>query len=512
MTTSIHTTISGYPPDRHNSRHDPALRPRLVIHYFIAIAIITVYGIQVCPFIETLKVHELASSLLAVMTLLYVLRRPLHEKFVIAAPYRIQSRRSFTVDILLFITAALLLTWFNTLVYGFPVESGMKLLLGLAALGFFIAIDMTLAWERHLIHYFSHNSEQLHIDTDYFPLTRKMALVATASAFFMMGVIFLIVNKDLEWLVHVGNEISLYDARQAILGEVGFVALVFLLYVLAIIRAFSLNLGSNFHNQNYTMSLATRGIFDTCVPVSSNDEFGEMAHHTNRMIQGLQKITDELNLTRDVTILSLATLAETRDNETGAHIIRTQHYVRVLAEHLSGQDKYRDYLLPGRIELIYKSAPLHDIGKVGIPDHILLKPGKLTFEEFEIMKAHTTLGGEALRVAEQYLGESSFLAVAEQIATTHHEKWDGSGYPDGLRGEAIPLAGRLMALADVYDALISKRVYKDAMPHTQAREMILQGRGRHFDPDVVDAFIAVEQEFIDIAHRHNDADYLSQYA
>lgn len=506
METAIIASHAEERQDSHPGYHDPTLSRRLGVHYALAVLIMTIYGIQVCPFIETLRLAELIPSLLGFMTLQYIARRYLHQQFVLNSPYKQQSPRIFIIEILLFIGSALLLTWFNTLAYGFPIGSGMKMLLGLVTLGFFTAIDMSLAWERQLFIYFSRSRRHLEVDRHYFPLTRKMSLVATASACFIVGIMFLVINKDLDWLATVGSTVSLHDARQAILGEVGFIAAVFLCYTLGIIRAFSLNLDTSFSSQNRTMALATRGIFDTVVPISSNDEFGEMAQYTNSMIAGLQHITEELKLTRDVTILSLATLAETRDNETGAHIIRTQNYVRVLAQYLANQDRFCDQLTADTIEMLYKCAPLHDIGKVGIPDHILLKPGKLTEAEFEIMKTHTTLGAEALHSAEQHLGESSFLSVAIQIAVSHHERWDGSGYPCGLSGNDIPLAGRLMALADVYDALISKRVYKAAMSHEQAKTLILEGRGTHFDPTVTDAFIATEQAFIEIAEEFRDAD------
>jgi response regulator RpfG family c-di-GMP phosphodiesterase len=215
----------------------------------------------------------------------------------------------------------------------------------------------------------------------------------------------------------------------------------------------------------------------------------------------------EIQRTQDVTILSLASLAETRDNETGAHILRTQRYVRALANHLATQEAYREALDPQTIDLLFKSAPLHDIGKVGIPDAILLKPGKLSDDEFQIMKTHAMLGSKALEEAEQELGGTSFLRYAREIAENHHEKWDGSGYPSGLKGKQIPLSGRLMALADVYDALISKRVYKPAFPHEKARDIILEGDGSHFDPAVVAAFQAIEEEFKEIAASFSDAAY-----
>ena len=211
--------------------------------------------------------------------------------------------------------------------------------------------------------------------------------------------------------------------------------------------------------------------------------------------------TKLIERTNSAAIYCLAALAETRDPETGEHIKRTQEYIRELALELRKNEEYKDVLTDEYIELLYKSAPLHDIGKVGVRDSILLKPGKLTEEEFEEMKKHTIYGEESLMVGIKELGEESFLTLAKEIALTHHEKWDGSGYPKGLSKEEIPISGRLMALSDVYDALISKRVYKGAFTHDEAKNIILESRGTHFDPDIVDAFIKREPKFIEIMER-----------
>jgi putative two-component system response regulator len=219
------------------------------------------------------------------------------------------------------------------------------------------------------------------------------------------------------------------------------------------------------------------------------------------------KRTRELAAIQDVTILAMASLAETRDSDTGNHIRRTQYYVKALAEKLKGHPRFGFFLSDATIDMLFKSAPLHDIGKVGIPDRILLKPGRFTPEEFEIMKTHTTLGRDAIAAAERQLGmEVDFLKYAKEIAYFHQEKWDGSGYPDGIGGDDIPIAARLMAVADVYDALISRRVYKEGMPHAQAVGIIAEGKGLHFDPDVVDAFLALQDEFQAIAARFVDTD------
>lgn len=223
--------------------------------------------------------------------------------------------------------------------------------------------------------------------------------------------------------------------------------------------------------------------------------------------QEVQRRTQEVMAIQDVTIQAMASLAETRDNETGNHIRRTQHYIRLLGELLRDHPRFKHFLNDGTIRQLFKSAPLHDIGKIGIPDHILLKPGRFTPQEFEIMKTHTTLGRDAIQHAEDQLGISvGFLRIAKEIAYSHQEKWDGSGYPEGLAADDIPVSARLMAVADVYDALISRRVYKAGMPHEQAVEIIRQGRGSHFDPDVCDAFLRNAGQFRTIAERFADSD------
>lgn len=213
----------------------------------------------------------------------------------------------------------------------------------------------------------------------------------------------------------------------------------------------------------------------------------------------------ENQLIQQVSIHALARLAETRDPETGNHLRRTQEYVRTLANGLKTHPRFAHYLDAKTIDALAKSAPLHDIGKVGIPDHILLKPGKLTADEWEIMKTHAELGSNAI---EQAIKDAEkpveFLGIAMQIAHYHHEKWDGSGYPSGLSGDAIPIAARLMALADVFDALICKRVYKPAFTFEDARQIIVDGSGRHFDPDIVDTFTREYDAFKAIANNYGE--------
>ncbi|WP_051278861.1 HD-GYP domain-containing protein [Chitinilyticum aquatile] len=211
------------------------------------------------------------------------------------------------------------------------------------------------------------------------------------------------------------------------------------------------------------------------------------------------------DLTQLVAIRALAHLAETRDPETGYHILRTQSYVQLLARLLQEHPRFAAQLNDGYIDLLTRSAPLHDIGKVGIPDAILRKPGSHTAEEWKIMQTHAQLGEEAIIMAERDVElPVPFLGLAKEIARSHHEKWNGSGYPDKLAGDAIPLSARLMALADVFDALISRRVYKPALSYDEARSIITAGRGSHFDPDIADAFLANFADFVAIAEQYRE--------
>jgi adenylate cyclase len=215
--------------------------------------------------------------------------------------------------------------------------------------------------------------------------------------------------------------------------------------------------------------------------------------------------TRKLALTQDAIIQSLAALTETRHHETGGHIQRTRHYIRALAGRLQAHPEFRNQLDDATVDLLFRLAPLHDIGKVGVRDRILLKPGRLTPEEYEEMKRHTLYGSETIRLAKRMMGEDAFFQIADDLVLNHHERWDGSGYPNGLKEGSIPLPGRLMAVADAYDAIISPRVYKPALTHEEAVRIMSEKRGTNFDPDVVDAFLEVNEEFRGIAARFTGA-------
>jgi len=228
----------------------------------------------------------------------------------------------------------------------------------------------------------------------------------------------------------------------------------------------------------------------------------------------VSKRTKQITAMQDVTILAMASLSETRDTDTGNHLRRTQQYVRLLAKYMKTKSGYTEYLTEAVIDTLDRCAPLHDIGKVGIPDRILLKPGKYTREEYEIMKRHPTLGRDALESAQRVAGQAAqqidgpadFFEIAKELVYSHHEKWDGSGYPKGLVGTAIPIPARLMSIADVYDALICKRVYKPALSEDEVIGIIKAGRGSFFAPELVDAFVDLSKEFFLVALRYADSE------
>jgi putative two-component system response regulator len=254
----------------------------------------------------------------------------------------------------------------------------------------------------------------------------------------------------------------------------------------------------------YIMVLTARGTPGEKVEGLSAgaDDLITKPYHPAELLARVRTAERILSLeTRDVAIFAMAKLAESRDPETGAHLERVRGYCRVLSQQLASLDKFSNQIDSEYIRLIYQTSPLHDIGKVGIPDSVLLKPGRLSDREFEIMKEHTTIGAHTLNAALQQFPGVKFLEMARDIALTHHERWDGLGYPRKLAGEQIPLCGRIMALADVYDALTSKRVYKAAYSHEIARSIIVDEIGRQFDPDLVEAFSRSESDFIALRNK-----------
>jgi putative two-component system response regulator len=277
--------------------------------------------------------------------------------------------------------------------------------------------------------------------------------------------------------------------------------------------------------ENKTKALSL-GVYDFITPPFAEDELklklenhiksiqekNSLVHRNKILENQIKQQTKELIHIRETIAESLASLTECRDAETAGHLRRTREYIKLIATELKRKNRFKNILSDNYIKLIYKAAPLHDIGKIGIPDKILLKKGPLSIKEYEIMKTHTTLGKEALKKADLKLGENPFLETAKEIAFTHQEKWDGSGYPRGLKKEQIPLSGRLMAIADVYDALISKRVYKPAFTHEKSVKLIKQLKGIHFDPEITDSFLSVSNEFKLISQKFQDKKKTNPYS
>lgn len=231
----------------------------------------------------------------------------------------------------------------------------------------------------------------------------------------------------------------------------------------------------------------------------------ELERHNNQLEYLVREKVREISNSQLATIIAVSKLAESRDDVTGQHIERTRIFCRILAEELLSNPQYKGQITETFIETIFHVSALHDIGKVGIADHILLKPGKLTSEEFEIMKTHVLIGAKTLQTVYEKYPQNAYIKMGIAVAHSHHEKWDGSGYPDGIAGLAIPLSARIMAVADVYDALRSKRPYKEPFPHEKSRDIILEGSGTYFDPSVVDAFVTRENEFAEIYQQMDDS-------
>lgn len=472
------------------------------LQYLAAASIFIIYGIQVCPFLESLEFPFFISVVFSLFTLMFIARQWLIKsvkKQHITETINIQ----FKIDIGVFFIGGLVLAIGNKIAYNFPIEASFRVLIGFLFLGYFIGLQLNLQKEFQLLR--SLNEDSINNKPEKpSSITKKIRFITLSLLISSLVIITLVILKDFEWLKNVGRSVSLEQATLWITIELAFVMSIFIIYGWLILNKLSKNIDLHFHYQNTTLDAMQSGKRDIIVPILSNDEFSIMAKHTNYMIESLKQNENLLTQTRDTAILAISSLAETRDNETGAHILRTQEYVKALGVYLQKDKSLSTELSDEKLEMIYKSAPLHDIGKVGIPDSILLKPGKLTDDEFEIMKTHALIGKQAIEKAEETMGEIPFLHYAKEISASHHEKWDGSGYPNGLKGDNIPLSGRLMALADVYDALISQRVYKPAFSHDKSKSIILEGKGKHFDPRVVDAFLAIENEFIAIAKAFKD--------
>ncbi|KHT46387.1 HD-GYP domain-containing protein [Vibrio sinaloensis] len=468
--------------------------------YLLAALVFGTYGGRVCPMLESLTASKILFHICVTFTGVYLVRH-----FLLKDHSLVKENRFARLDATLFFFASIPLAIFYNLQYDFTLDSNLKVLFGMTLFGFFTGLILELiAKLTQLEQLKGQQAYAFELTGERQSLVKQMIMMVSLLLITLTTMLTMIAVKDIFWLEHNPERVLDGTGKISVIKEFIFISLVLGGYAITIMVLWSRVMKKILLAQECSLIDVAKGNIGTRLPIFEHNELGSMASLTNEMLDSLESSQEEVKTTRDVAIVSLSALAESRDNETGAHILRTQEYIRALANYLSQFEHHKALLTPSYIELLYKSAPLHDVGKVGIPDSILLKPGKLTDEEFEIMKDHPEIGAKALSMAEKQLGSNSFLQLAKEISLTHHEKWDGSGYPNQLVGQDIPLSGRLMALADVYDALISERVYKKAFSHDKAKSIILEGKGRHFDPELVDAFLAIENEFVAIADKYRE--------
>ena len=474
--------------------------------YLISFFMLFIYITQVCHRITETNIHYLILSLLIVFGVGLSIRHYIIKFIVDKANSSTQVLKQFITELSIFIAMSIVFMIYISQITSFMCA--LKFIPTFIIMGLFTATEFSLKRERQLIMYCSQTKKHIDVHDKYLPVPIKLMIISIVCIISVTFVMSTVVNKDIKWLINLEKSHLYTNQHIIVIIKMTIVGFIFLSLIINLIYSYAKNLKMLLNNQNNILKSLYSGNMNVEVPICTNDEFGSMAYYTNKMIRKLREYTNELRVSQKVTILCLASLAETRDNETGAHILRTKFYVLTLATKLKNHPRFSAYLNEKTITLLGDCSQLHDIGKVGIPDSILLKPGKLTPEEFEIMKRHTIIGRDALQAAKKRLrsGTTPFLDLAQEIAYTHHEKWDGTGYPQGLKGEEIPISGRIMALADVYDALINKRVYKEAFSHEKAKEIIISERGKHFDPDIVDAFLAVEEKFKKIARKYVDVE------
>ena len=471
-----------------------------LIHITLFSFIYTVYGQHICPILSSKEFLAVFAPCAIVLSLLAVFRSFLMAKLSSLAT-DVNLRWGFWSDIGLFLVAGAIVSAFNGSYYGVPTENILKVAVSFVALGYYIALDLSLRREYQVAQRIISGEAEFPKSGRSMPVTRKFTIFSIANLFILATVCLLVVYKD---LIYVGRKGVTDTLLLLILAEIGFVLLVLGGYTINAIKQYSRNLKLSLETEHNALIAVSGGDLQNRAAITSRDEFGEVAALTNHMIEKLQASVENQIKTQNAFLVSLVSLAAKRDNETGMHLRRTQMYIAELATTLRKRPSHGLQLSEECVQMLYQAAPLHDIGKVGIPDAILQKPGKLDDAEYEIMKTHTTIGAAALENAARELEDSRLICLAREIVISHHERWDGKGYPYGLKQTDIPLSGRLMAVADVYDALRSARVYKPAMSHEQAVAIIVEGRGTQFDPDIVDAFMLCADRINEIASAHQD--------
>ncbi len=471
-----------------------------VFNITIFSAVYTLYGQHVCPILNSKDFFSVLVPCAAVLFVLFVARNVVISKLDLLPSDR-NLKWSFWADFALFLIGGLVVSVFNRVYFNVPLENCLKVGVAFFALGYYIVLDLSLQRERRLARRIISGESAFPMNGKSMPVTQKFLLFSILNLIILAVVCVLVVYKDLLVFGRTGVKDALI---WSILLELSFVLAVLSSYISRAIVQYSRNLKLSLQIEHEALIAVSEGDLRTRAAVTSMDEFGAVARLTNQMIEKLEASIENISKSQNSLIVSLVALAAKRDNETGLHLRRTQHYIAVLAKTLRKKPMNQLLITKECVDLLFQAAPLHDIGKVGIPDSILQKPGPLDHDEFEVMKTHTTIGAAALEDAAKQLDDSKLICMARDIVISHHEKWDGSGYPFGVAGTDIPLCGRLMAVADVYDALRSKRVYKPAMSHQQALKIIKNDAGTHFDPAVVEAFLECEGEFEEIASSLQD--------
>ncbi|MCZ8183961.1 MAG: HD domain-containing protein [Beijerinckiaceae bacterium] len=469
---------------------------RSAVHHALSSIFITIYGYSVCNFINGLAVSIWAATLVPVLLGQWALRCIVAEQ-VSSRPTEMRPKLAFAGELSVFVAGGAVIGIVNTVFHGFPAGSGLKAMLGFVTIGIFAGVDQAFVQTRIR---FEEGGMPSFSGKPRSPFAVRLGLSFSLVAALIIGVITLLVLRGIE-----DGTVNNAEGFRRLAIEFAFVFAIISCYVANSARGAEKLLAKAVSEQVQTLGDAREGRARRRARIGTQDEIGFVSAEINYLLDELDRAHDMTTRTNDAIMKALIGLAGARDNETGEHLQRTQRYVGSLCSQLAQHPEYSAVLTPSAIADIVSAAPLHDIGKVAVSDAILHKPGRLTPEEYEVMKTHV---GHGLAVIDKVIadvGVTPYLAVARDVIAGHHEHWNGAGYPFGLKGPDIPLAGRVMALADVYDALRSERIYKPAMPHAEARKILIDGAGTQFDPQVVAAFLMVEPQFERIATKFADS-------
>ena len=480
---------------------------RAGIHHIVATMLFTLYAMRVSPHIAALPFITVFFQTGALFLILYLLR---------LSSYLIGIRTNAITDIFFYTIAAIFYAAWHQAFYHFPLVSNMKIAFGMIILGSLITIDLAITHTRIQQ---DHPSSFVTPPKIFIPLAVQIGSVFVFFILSLAMLLSIIASEDLLWLVQHDSLAVTVDTINHIVRTFLVVALVFTLYAICISRNAIALMRKQLAYQVQALDKANERDFDNKVPMNTLGELSIIAHYTNNILTNLTTMQatesekqhhkanpntyrDDNKNTDNAVINNLAALIAVRDGASRAHLMRIQRYVKALAVRLSAKGFHKEGLNLETIGLLYQCAPLYDIGKIAIPDSILKKPAKLSDNQLAIVKTHAQIGADVLNIE----GEENnpFYAMARELAVSHHEWWDGSGYPKGLKEKQIPIVGRIMALADSYDAMISKRSYRAAFDHEKVKSNILKLRGIQFDPDVVDAFLEIEAQFVDINQRYRD--------